>query len=191
MGAHKIQVAPELVTEGKRLYEQTLTPLSDIAAVLGITRTLLSTRISEWGWKPRRAHSRGVDIFHAMRGAAAALATAQAPTASATDLVPVTDQQRMALAVSIQSLVESELAAADRILKAVNAASPDEAERSARTLASISRTVREIAALNQPMEVAPADEAHDDPVPRDIDEFRYELARRIRGFIEARRSRDA
>ena len=59
-----------------------------------------------------------------------------------------------------------------------------------RDSASISRTVREIAALNQPTEVAPADEADDDPVPRDIDEFRYELARRIRGFIEARQNRD-
>jgi len=191
MVARKIEIAPEIIAEGKRLYEQTLTPLNDIAAVMGITRGTLAARIKEWGWSLRRPGSRGVDIFHAMRGAAAALATAQAPMRGAADLVPVTDQQRMALAVSIYSVVESELAAADLILKAVKAASPDKAERSACTLASISRTVREIAALNQPTEVAPADEADDDPVPRDIDEFRYELARRIRGFIEARQNRDA
>jgi hypothetical protein len=63
-----------------------------------------------------------------------------------------------------------------------------EAERTVRTLAGISRTLREIAALNRPDEVAPPDEADDDPVPRDLDEFRNELARRIRGFVEARRN---
>ncbi len=29
----------------------------------------------------------------------------------------------------------------------------------------------------------------DDPVPKDMDEFRTELARRIRGFIEARKNK--
>ena len=111
---------------------------------MGITRGTLAARIKEWGWSLRRPGSRGVDIFHAMRGAAAALATAQAPMRGTADLVPVTDQQRMALAVSIYSVVESELAAADLILKAVKAASPDKAERSACTLASISRTVRDV-----------------------------------------------
>jgi hypothetical protein len=48
--------------------------------------------------------------------------------------------------------------------------------------------VREIAALNQPNEVTPADAADDDPVPSDIDEFRFELARRIHQFIEDRQA---
>jgi hypothetical protein len=162
MGAHKIQIASELIAEGKRLHETTLTPLSDIAAMMGITRGTLTARIKEWGWKLRRPGSRGVDIFHAVRGAAAAAITADAPPANVGDLVPVTDQQRAALAVRIQNVVESELAAAERILTAVKAADQREAERSARTLASVSRTVREIAALNQPIEVTPPHEADDD-----------------------------
>jgi hypothetical protein len=68
MVARKIEIAPELIAEGKRLYEQTLTPLNDIAAVMGITRGTLAARIKEWGWSLRRPGSRGVDIFHAMRG---------------------------------------------------------------------------------------------------------------------------
>ena len=100
----------------------------------------------------------------------------------------IAEGKRAALAVRIQNVVESELAAAERILAAVKAADQSEAERSARTLASVSRTVPEIAALNQPIEVTPPHEADDDPIPRDIDEFRLELARRIRGFIEARRN---
>ncbi len=135
MPTHKIQIAPELVAEGKRLHETTLTPPSDIAAV--------------------------------------------------------SQQQRAALAVRIRNVVEREIAAVERVLDAVGAADGGEAERSARTLASVSRTLREIAALNQPDEVTPPDEADDDPIPRDIDEFRRELARRIRGFIDVRRNRAA
>jgi hypothetical protein len=103
--AHRKQIAPELIAEGKRLHKTTLRPLSDIAAVLGLSRENLAVRIKAWGWKLRRPGSRGVDIIHAMRCAAAA--TAETPPRSATDLIPVTDQQRAALAVRIQSVVES------------------------------------------------------------------------------------
>jgi hypothetical protein len=43
MSAHKIYIAPEMIAEGKRLHETTLTPLADIAAMIGITRGTLST----------------------------------------------------------------------------------------------------------------------------------------------------
>jgi hypothetical protein len=95
---------------------------------------------------------------------------------------------RIALAARLQSVVERELNAVERVLAKVGPSNQGEAERSARTLASISRALREIAAFAKPDEVTPPDETDDDPVPRDIDEFRRELARRIRGFIEARRN---
>ena len=186
MTAHKIYVAPELIAEGKRLYETTLTPRCDIAAALGISPSTLAARIREWQWTARRPHRPSVDIFRAVRGAVASVATDDCRPRGAAELSPVTEQQRAALAARIQDVVERELAAAAQILAAVKAETPHEAEQSARTLASISRTVREIAALTQPLEMTPTDEADDDPVPRDIDEFRFELASRIRGFIEAR-----
>ena len=188
MAAHKTYIAPELIAEGKRLYETTLTPRCDIAAALGISLGTLAARIKEWQWAARRPHRPSVDIFRAVRGAVAAVATDGSRPRGATELSPVTEQQRAALAARIQEVVESQLATAAQILAAVKAENPNEAEQSARTLASISRTVREIAALNQPIEVTPTHEADDDPVPRDIDEFRFELASRIRGFIEARRT---
>lgn len=55
-----------------------------------------------------------------------------------------------------------------------------------RTLAGITRTLREIAALNQPDEMTPPNETDNDPIPRDIDEFRNELARRINALIDDR-----
>lgn len=94
--------------------------------------------------------------------------------------VPVSQQQRVALAVRIQSVVEREIAAVERVLDAVGAADGGEAERTARTLASISRTLREIAALNQPDEVNPPDEAtlrELAAASRRFDDFVRELAR--------------
>lgn len=186
MTAHKIQLAPELAAEGKRLYEQTLTPLRDIAAMMGICRGTLENRIREWKWKRRRTAGHSIELFHAVRGAAMATVTGDAPVAISR--APVSPQQRAAIASRIQSAVERELAAVERVLDVVGAADPGEAERSARTLASISRTLREVAALNQPDEVTPPDDTDNDPIPRDIDEFRRELTRRIRNFIEARRN---
>jgi hypothetical protein len=188
VAAHKIQVAPELIAEGKRLHETTLTPLCDIAAAMGLSRGTLANRIREWGWKRRRPSSGTVDIFHAVRGATAAVATAETPMPATGVADPVSPQQRAALAQRIQNVVEREMTVIERAVGVLGPSNEAEAERTVRTLAGISRTLREIAALNRPDEVAPPDEADDDPVPRDLDEFRNELARRIRGFVEARRN---
>jgi hypothetical protein len=74
-----------------------------------------------------------------------------------------------------------------------NRQAPDERERDARVLAVLAKTLRELAALDQANSDAAAraalsqsDDADDDPVPRDIDEFRRELARRIHAFVDSR-----
>jgi len=71
-------------------------------------------------------------------------------------------------------------------------ASTSERERNVRMLASIVQSVRGLSAL-APEEAGAArknDEA-DDPAPDNIDEFRLELARRIRSFVEARKAQQA
>jgi len=98
----------------------------------------------------------------------------------------VSPQQRAALAQRIQNVVEREMTVLERVVGVLGPSNEAAAERTAQTLAGISRTLREIAALNRPDEVTPPDEADDDPVPRDIDEFRNELARRIHALIDAR-----
>jgi hypothetical protein len=63
-------------------------------------------------------------------------------------------------------------------------------EREVRMLASLVQSVRTLASLApEGAGGAPAEPVDDDPVPKDIDEFRYELARRIYGFIEARQTK--
>jgi hypothetical protein len=188
MATPKIQIAPELIAKGKRLYETTMTTIADIAGFMGIKRRTLENRIVEWNWKRRRQPSGALEIFHAVRGAAIAVATAEPPVANGPKPEPVSEQQRLAIAQRIMSVVEREMDAAERIVNVIKPNDQIEAEHGARTLASVSRTLREIKALTEPDQVTPPDETDDDPVPRDIDEFRYELARRIRGFIEARRA---
>jgi flagellar motor switch protein FliG len=126
------------------------------------------------------ATQRGIDIFHAVRGATVAVATAAALAPNAAIAVPVSPQQRAALAQRIQNVVEREMTVLERVVGVLGPSNEAAAERTAQTLAGISRTLREIAALNRP------DEADDDSVPRDIDEFRNELARRIHALIDAR-----
>jgi hypothetical protein len=77
MATPKIEIAPELVAEGRRLYEETLTPVHDVAAMMGISQRTLENRIREWNWKRRRHSGGAVDLFHAVRGAAAAAAIAE------------------------------------------------------------------------------------------------------------------
>ena len=86
-------------------------------------------------------------------------------------------------------------AAAARVLPAIEATvarlasgelNSRDLEKTGRTLATLTRTLRELNALlvqhNAPLQ------PDDDPVPEDMDEFRDELARRIRSFIEARKN---
>jgi hypothetical protein len=63
-----------------------------------------------------------------------------------------------------------------------------ERERDARMLAVLVKTLRELAALDfaRNSEPPPSEPDDDDPVPRDIDEFRRELARRIQAFVASR-----
>ena len=167
MPALRKEIAPEIAAEAKRLYENTLTPMADIAAMMGVCRSTLDNRVREWKWKKRAASGTAVDIARAVRGNVAATMTQAAK-------LPVSEEKRLALAERIQGVVER-----------LGAADDAEAERTARTLASLSRTMREIAALITP-DTPPPNETDNDPVPLDIDELREELARRLHAIIDAR-----
>lgn len=185
MPAHRKEIAPALVAEGRRLYEQTMVPVREIAALFGVSPTTLQDRIVAWGWQRRRYDTRSVDLVIA-RHAAAKPGAPEGAAPSA--LPPALPQERAAVAARVQATVERELTAVGRVLDVLGPSDRDEAERTARTLASLARTLREVALINRTEEAAAPDDIDDDPVPRDIDEFRRELTRRIRNFIEARRN---
>ena len=67
-----------------------------------------------------------------------------------------------------------------------------ERESNARTLAIVAKTLRELAAVDEAEKPRKGkkqpsdDDIDDDPVPRDINEFRRELARRINALVDSR-----
>jgi hypothetical protein len=86
----------------------------------------------------------------------------------------------------IERLVERELDAeeAARTTLGLLPRAPADAERCARTLATLTQTLHALARLRGGL--APDQGLPDDDMPRDIDEFRRELARRICAFVESR-----
>jgi hypothetical protein len=46
---------PEQTEAARRLYENSQTPLDEVAVSLGITRRTLNARIAEWDWPARAA----------------------------------------------------------------------------------------------------------------------------------------
>lgn len=189
----KKEIAPELLAEAKRLYEQTLAPVDDIAGMVGLSRTNFYKRVRAGGWRGRRAKAAPFQFARALSGGGATLLAvppAEQPRAEiAAPDDPKSPQQRLALAQRLLAVVEVEMAAIERIATAVKPLDQTEAEQGSRTIANVSRVTREIKELIQPENETPADDVDNDPMPRDIDEFRRELSRRLRGIIEARRAR--
>ena len=187
----KIDFTPEQQAEIVRLYTRTLTPVRDIAALMKVSRKTIENRVRLWGLPKRKVTSRPIELLHAVRGAVMAEASAgelpAAPLAAEARAA-----QRAAIAARILEVVEAELDAVQRVLAVLEPADKDETERTSRTLANISRALREAAALSQqPEDTALHDDPDDDPVPGDIDEFRRELARRLQGLVDLERARES
>lgn len=102
---------------------------------------------------------------------APAIASVEAPDAHADDLVE-----------RVSRSIERELSRIDTILERVgDDGQHAEAERRARTLASLARTLKEVTNLrNEQEKQKPVD---DDDIPRDIEQLRRELARRLEGLV--------
>ena len=203
MAFAKKTFTPEQIETARRLYDDPQTPLQDVAASLQITRRTLDARIAEWGWPARTALERNSNRARGTSSGRTTKATRNAnkrpnrkrpsPKRSGAEPEPAKPakpnagehvdsaspplRSRKALAVRVQRVVERELDAIDSILGVLGAADSAEAERSARTLASLARALKEVMRLAAPEQASDPDE--DDPVPRDLDEFRRELARRI------------
>jgi hypothetical protein len=87
----------------------------------------------------------------------------------------------------IERLVEKELASEEQARAALGPLprSPADAERAARTLSTLTQVLHALARLRGGL-TPDVESNDDDDMPRDIDEFRNELARRIRAFVQSR-----
>jgi len=99
---------------------------------------------------------------------------------------------RVSLAARLWRTAERQARDIEERLARPAAATP-ERERDVRMLAMLVRSLRDLSLFEAAGPAgegagarAPGQDAEHDPIPEDIDAFRFELARRIRGFIAAR-----
>lgn len=181
MPATRKLIDGEKIAEARRLYERTLVPVDDIAALLKISRRTLSARIPEWEWKPRKTGA--VEINKIRRSAnkdeKPKLVREAKPRKGAGD-PPRAPAERVALIERLQKVVEREIDAVEQVLTTLGATDRNETEGAARTLASLARTLRELAQLDT---APPAETNNDYSSVRDLDEFRRDLSRRLDRII--------
>lgn len=195
MVAKKI-IAPEVLAKAKYLYEETLTPIEEICAVMGASRSVFYRYMREEKWVRRRYSSGENAIEHdAVAQPPADLSVAIAALDGVREeedaAQAFTPEERAALSARVFRAVQTQMATIEGVLKSFQPTQSEaQSERTVRIIAALNKSLREISAMLGPERMPPHD-ADDDPVPRDIDEFRRELARRIRSFIEARQSRAA
>lgn len=177
-----LTISPEEISRARVLYEGTEIPVHDIARMLGIGLTTLHRKIKLWGWTPRNARLRGLDA-----AAKAEIPVEQIATIAAPHVVTLENET---LIHRVRAAVEREIVAIEAVLSRVEGARlrSADAERAARTLATLVKTLREVAALQR--DEKPETESGESEADqfRDLDDFRAELAERL---DRLRRQRDS
>ena len=176
MPATRKSVPGEKIAEARHLYERTLVPMWEIAALLGISGRTLQRRAHEWDWKRRQQG--GIEVTRLRRdNSGRTRVVRQATPRKQAGEAPQSPAERMALVERIQAVAEREIAAVEQIIAIIGPVDKNETEGAARTLASLARTLREL----QQLDVPPSNpqSADDRPIPRDLDELRRSLARKL------------
>lgn len=199
-------IPPALLNQLRYEYEETNTPIADLAVRADMSTWTFHRCVRDLKWSmrvPGRGgvrHSTPLSTFAGKREAAVAgskgastkpsrvdsTCSESVPSSSGPARAPLDRQQ---LAARIQRSIERELDAIERVLDLLQPQNGNEAERAARTLAALARTLREVATLD----TDPAAEADpdDDAGPRDMEEFRRELTRRMESIIAERADQDS
>jgi hypothetical protein len=194
---------PEVWAQIRHDYEHTGKPLAHICAEHDVTIPTVRYRMKRWQWRRRKPliPRQGPPPSAAMPLQTAAACAQPSPTptlplsgggSGPTPAPPGAGEKTVAIVPQLQSAAARLMPAIELSIArlASGALNSHEVETTGRALGTLMRTLRELNALLV-QHKAPL-QPDDDPVPENIDDFRYELARRIRGFIEARKKeRDA
>ena len=171
MIVRKLILTPERVEEARLIYEAGAVPLDEIAAMLGYTRSGFLAFRRRQGWKPRRPFNYPEEAAEA----GAPMPAGPARSVTPDDLIP-----------KIEAALNREFA---HIEHAIAHGHPRDAEKTAKTMASL---VRSLAELKRVQRDAQGHGTHNDaagePPARDLAELKAELARRL---DRLKRARDA
>ncbi|MFD2250664.1 hypothetical protein FHS82_001585 [Pseudochelatococcus lubricantis] len=173
----------DLWKEARRLYEQTNTPAQDIAALLGKCSTRALYRLAErrgWGKRPKGGKPEG-----------------RAPADGGKLERAASLNGRRQLIQKLEKTVAREIAAIDSRVREYAAETGGGApgadhERRARALATLARTLRELAAIDRAdaqLAETQTGEDEDEEFPRDAAALRDTLARRLEQLSRQRPAR--
>lgn len=208
--ARRIVFTPEVVAYVRHLYEQTDASLGEIAIDLRVHKDTVRRLAKRGGWlryvRPPRALSTAAQLVVQTseleaqvlgEAVAARRARSDAEKSRGAEVQLQAEESQTildagaampALADTVARLyraVLEELAAVEA-LRAQLRREPQSrhgAERTARTLSSLTETLQKLQRLQCAFSQS---ESYDDDIPADIDEFRTELARRIEAFVASR-----
>ena len=204
-----MQFTDELLADGKRRYEQTSEPLDLIATDFGIHRTTFTNMAKGLGWVRHQPSARELsaaarllaqtekleaEMLTALQAPppAAAEGDDAAPDASVAPPDALPNALPESIAASIDWLhrgVRGQIAAVEALRARLNATrqTVQEAAVISRTLVSLTGALHKLQHMAcGPLPVGQNGQDDDDDLPEDLDEFRNELARRIRVFVASR-----
>jgi hypothetical protein len=206
--------SPELLAVLRTRYEDTDQPMNALAADFEIGITTLQTLVRKNGWTPRSQRLRdcppSVRLLEESETLVATLPERESPKPEATPTHVATPTPTLSLAGGgseavpvampalapttstlspverIEALILKELEAEEAVRAALGTRPRPryDAERCARTLWVLTQTLERLQRLHP--KSGSSKDGNDDPVPEDMDAFREELARRIKGFIKGR-----
>lgn len=173
-----IHTPPEKIAEGRRRYVETDEHNEDIAAFLGMSPSTFKSRRREWGWPSRGTHRCKLQ------------AAVTEPTAAEQAVYQAILKDALPEAERIRRTVECELAAIAHIVEKLEPGGKPlrEIERSARVLASLTRTLQEVIRLGEPNGEGARAEHDDDRSPAEPDELVRDLVRRMDEFARRRQA---
>lgn len=182
---------PEFLAHLRHRYEETNDTLAAIALDCRISERTLNRMRDREGWN-RRSDREPHGMTPAMRlleeatGLLAAQGAVEESRVGTAPAAPLPTLPAPSAAERIARLVEKEIAAEEAMRAHLGALprTPADAERAARTLATLTQTLHALARLR--CGETPDIGGDDDDMPRDIDEFRRDLARRIDAFVASR-----
>jgi hypothetical protein len=181
-----VELSPEEWAQVRYKYEHTDQPTEDICADHGFSSGTLRDRVRRWGWTRRHPPI-------AAEGPPPLQPVEPAPPLAPATAVPDAGPAGEAAPADPAEIVPRLQGAVARVLPAIEATvaklaagplPPREMERAARTLTSLTRTLRELNGLLGQQQPGAGRVCTCD-MPEDIDAFRIDLARRIDAFVAA------
>jgi hypothetical protein len=169
----KREYTAEWLAHARFRYEETDEAQDSIAADLGVHRMTLDSLAKKHGWALRKDRPPR-DLPQALK--LEIEATKAKPDAGSPDAPSVADRLEAAVEKELRKVESLRSQFGKRAHRSI------EAERIARTLATLTETLFKVRRLREPGNTA----SNDDDLPADADGFRINLAQRIEIFVRSR-----